>query len=307
MAERNGQWVPNTAPTQDRPSERAVALAEDDFERSRYIRRRAHSGLALSGGDRDTPGTLGIPRVLVQYWNSARHIPDDVRRCLNSWDALRDRGLSRLLFDDESARDFLRDNLEGNHVAAFDRCPHPAMRCDLFRLCYLVTKGGVYIDADEVCLGTGLDHLIEDDRLKLQPLCYDSAARSMVRWSDALSAHEPPSSWIYYVNNNPLIAPPNHPVLKLALTRATCKVLGHEPRHTLDIQSMTGPGNLTASLVAYSISSGNAAGGHVVLLNDWDRISHTEWDLDYRRDSRNWRTWVRMAPERRVLQALLDA
>lgn len=285
---------------------RAIAIAEDDIERSRQIRRLVDSNPTGGGCESRWGGTSEIPRVLVQYWHSASRIPNDVERCLSSWDVLRDAGFSRLLFHDESAREFLHRHFERRYLAAFDACPHPAMRCDLFRLCYLVARGGFYVDADEKYLGVGVDHLVADDRLKLQPLCYDPAARAMVKWSDVLATRKAPSNWIYYVNNNPLIARPGHPVLALALDRAIRNLLERNPARLRDIQSTTGPGNLSASLVAYALTSCDGPSPNFVLLNDWDLTSSTAWDLSYRRDARNWRTWMRMAPDDPALDALLD-
>lgn len=96
--------------------------------------------------------------------------------------------------------------------ALFDRCYHPAMQADYFRLCYLSVEGGFYVDADDVCLGTEINRLFDDGRLKVQPLCYDRASGTMVSIADFLriGAYQP--SWIFYVNNNPLIASKRHPV-----------------------------------------------------------------------------------------------
>jgi len=55
------------------------------------------------------------------------------------------------------------------------------MQADYFRLCYVLVEGGIYVDADDVCVGTEIGWLAEDWRLKLQPLCYDIATRAMVK------------------------------------------------------------------------------------------------------------------------------
>jgi hypothetical protein len=52
------------------------------------------------------------------------------------------------------------------------------MQADYFRLCYVLVEGGIYVDADDVCVGTDIGWLAEDGRLKLQPLCYDIATGS---------------------------------------------------------------------------------------------------------------------------------
>ena len=84
------------------------------------------------------------------------------------------------MFDDNKARRFIEGNFEHAHVIAFDRCYHPAMRCDFFRLCYILRHGGFYVDADEVYKGAGCEFLFQDAKVKLQPLCYDLSTNQMV-------------------------------------------------------------------------------------------------------------------------------
>lgn len=93
---------------------------------------------------------------------------------------------------------------------------------------------------------------------------------------------------IFYVNNNPILAPPGHPLLRRALARATQKLLGSKVRP--EIQSTTGPGNLTASLAAHAREL-HAAGValNYELIRDWSAIAETRWNLSYRNDARNWR------------------
>jgi hypothetical protein len=97
--------------------------------------------------------------------------------------------------------------------------------------------------------------------------------------------------WIFYVNNNPLIAPASHPVIRLALARSTRLLLSHRGER-FDIQSTTGPGNLTGSLVRHSIASKRAGKApDFLLLTNWDAVSISRWPLSYRHDERNWRLW----------------
>lgn len=163
------------------------------------------------------------------------------------------------------------------------------MRCDYFRLCWILLKGGFYVDADEWYLGGDCDEFFSDGNLKIQPLCYDPTRQIMIPAERFLNAEDRSPNWIYYVNNNPLIAPPGHPVIRLALERATGLLLDAKP--SLDIQSTTGPGNLTASLVRYSIESVEVQEPHFRFIPQWDSISVSRWPLSYRDDERNWRLW----------------
>ncbi len=168
------------------------------------------------------------------------------------------------------------------------------MRCDYFRLCYIYAKGGFYVDADEVFQETDCNSFYQDNKLKLQPLCYDTGSQSMIRPDVFTIKDEPYQDWIFYVNNNPIIAPAYHPAIRLALIRAT-RILLHSKANRFDIQSITGPGNLSASLVMHSLILKNNGSPHdFIFLSDWVNTSICQWELEYRNDERNWRVWKKI-------------
>ena len=233
-----------------------------------------------------TPGE--IPRNLIRFWHDYSELPDDVAACMATWERLKEHGFSIRTFDDTSADRYIRDRHGHREVAAFNRCAHPAMRSDYLRLCVLLNEGGLYVDCDDVLLDDGWTRLFEDDRLKLQPLCYDISAGGMMPSADIWQTDLPAGERIFYVNNDPIVAPPRHPVLQRALCRATELLLQGDGRS--EIQATTGPGNLTTVLAAHA---------HALLLRgdrldfnlicDWDVIAEMRWDLSYRKDERNWR------------------
>jgi mannosyltransferase OCH1-like enzyme len=235
------------------------------------------------------------PRLLVQFWDDASAVPGDVQTCLESWAALEVAGFERMLFDDTSARHFIEDHFSARHVQAFDRCSHPAMRADYFRLCFMLRLGGLYVDADDEYQGSDVEPLIGSGQLWLQALCYDIASDSIVDVARALAgtAGTAGTERIFYVNNNPLIAGPGHPVIARALERSTTLLLATNEANR-DIQSLTGPGNLTASLVAHAVEQdADGEARDFELLTSWDAVAVSKWPLDYRADGRNWRNWVR--------------
>lgn len=232
------------------------------------------------------------PRVLVQFWDDASAVPEDVQACLENWAPLEDMGHVRVLFDDTSARAFIEEHLDVRHVNAFDRCTHPAMRADYFRLCFILEVGGVYVDADDVYQGGDLEQLLADGRLRLQALCYDIPSGSMLDAAHALLEDEVNDERIFYSNNNPLVAGPGHAVIAAALERATSALTKHD-NASQDIQSLTGPGNITAALVRHAAGQEVRGSGHdFELLTTWDEVAVSKWPLVYRNDGRNWRRWV---------------
>lgn len=229
-----------------------------------------------------------LPKTIVQFWHDAQALPEDVEDCVASWARWKTSGYAHRLFDERSAKAFIGGSLSTRHKHAFNRCYHPAMQADYFRLCYLLVEGGFYVDADDVCIGTQISWLFNDGRLKIQPLCYDIASGTMVNEPEFLHVDAYNPSWIFYFNNNPLIAARGHPIIERALQQAT-DVLEHASEGELpEIQATTGPGNLSKSIFELGTSLGDVK-THLVVLRDWDLFAVSKWPLSYRADARNWR------------------
>ena len=253
--------------------------------RSEFMRR-----LLITERTETDPGhsSRRIPKVLIRFWDAVDAIPADVQDCLDTWDSLRKDGFEILTFDDRSAAAYISENWSPRHVAAFDRCRHPAMRSDYFRLCYLSFSGGFYVDADDAMTGGNWQLLYGNDNLKLQPLSFDIPSQSMVAVHGFWHFNDPRPDRMYYVNNNPLVAPAGHPVLTRALEKATLALLNAEGSR--EIQSTTGPGNLTMALVEHAHERALAGlPPDYEMLRDWDQMGQTRWELSYRDDHRNWR------------------
>lgn len=262
----------------------------DEALRSGFIRELILQQIAgeFEGAPDIAATSSEIPRHLVRYWHDPSDFPDDVRACLDSWSRLADHGFSFHLFDDESAAAYIVANYGERESRAFARCDHPAMRCDYLRLCFVLAEGGLYVDADDVLLGDEWETLYRDGRLKVQPLCYDIDAGEMATAADIWRAELPAGTRVFYVNNDPIAAPADHPVIRRALDAATLKLLDED--RFREIQSTTGPGNLTAALAAHAreLQRAGAAPDYEILRN-WDSIAEMRWDLSYRNDARNWR------------------
>jgi hypothetical protein len=273
----------------------ATGFEEDEKIRSAFIREITLQQLNLpeAGSVSEVRSSESIPKQLIRYWHDPHDLPDDVRACLDSWNGLIDHGFELQTFSDASAAAYIAKRYGAREHEAFSRCSHPAMRCDYLRMCFLLAEGGFYVDADDVLRGDGWKQIFRDGRLKVQPLCYDIPARGMLAAADIWRVDLPTEGRIFYVNNDPIAAPPSHPVLLLALTRATKKLLGHE--RNPEIQSTTGPGNFTAALAAHARDLMIArAPFDFELLRNWDAIAETRWELSYRSDARNWRNiWLR--------------
>lgn len=266
---------------------------EDHAARSAFVR-----GLVQRVSEPDgPPAALAIrppPRTIVQFWDDRERLPDDVAACVASWRRLDERGFEVRLFDDARARELISSRLGPRHEKAYARCYHPAMQSDYFRLCWVLLEGGCYLDADDFHNGPAIDQLFDDGRLKIQPLCYDIATDRMVPPKVFTEPAADASTWIFYFNNNPLLAGPGHPIVERALSNATESLERVTGDALPEIQSTTGPGNLTRSIFEHAREHGETAGA-LLVLRDWEDIATSRWPLSYRHDARNWRLSNRRA------------
>ncbi len=228
------------------------------------------------------------PRTIVQFWHNLQQLPWDVEECIASWTRWTPSGFAHRLFDEGSAKAFIGASLDARHEHAFERCYHPAMQADYFRLCYLLVEGGFYVDADDVCVGTDVGWLFDDGRLKIQPLCYDVISGTMVAPSVFLRSDAYDSNWIFYFNNNPLIVNRGHPIIEHALRQATDFLELANDNVLPEIQATTGPGNLSRSIFEFGTTSGGVE-SDLVVLREWDSLAVSRWPLSHRADARNWR------------------
>ncbi len=259
---------------------------EDHQARSDFVRELVQR----SGVHDSVPAAYSTkpPRTIVQFWDDLDQLPGDVRECIESWKKLGEQGFEVLLFDNDSARDFVARRLGSRYESAYVKCYHPAMRSDYFRLCYILMEGGCYLDADDVYHGSAIEHLFNDGRLRIQPLCYDISTNQMVPPSVFTELGANASTWIFYFNNNPLIAVNGHPIVKRALAKATEALERPTAGELPEIQSTTGPGNLTKSIFDLATEQGEIERALLVLC-DWEGIAINKWSLSYRHDARNWR------------------
>jgi mannosyltransferase OCH1-like enzyme len=230
-----------------------------------------------------------IPRTIVQFWHDLQQLPHDVEECIASWARWEKSGFTHRLFDEPAAKAFIGGSLGTRYERAFECCYHPAMQADYFRLCYLLVNGGFYVDADEVCVGADIGWLFEDGRIKLQPLCYDIASGAMVKPAVFLCADAYDPSWIFYFNNNPLVAGEGHPIIERALTQATSLLELAGADSLPEIQTTTGPGNLSKSIFDLGLTSESGVESELFVLRDWESLGVQRWPLSYRGDARNWR------------------
>lgn len=274
--------------SQAKDSEQTVEtdpLTPAERARSNFVRDlvQRHPEPTLSSPEWSRPA----PRRIVQFWNDLKRLPEDVKVCMESWRRLEKDGFEFEVFDENSARKFIKDRLGVRHEQAFNRCYHPSMMSDYFRYSYIFAEGGFYIDADDVYHGISIEKFFVDGELKLQPFCYDIATSQMVAPSvfSEPGANQP--GWIFYFNTTPLIAGAHHPIVERALLNATLSLEADFSGGLPEVQATTGPGNLTRSV--YEVLREECPIGALTIAHDWELASTSQWPLSYRNDARNWR------------------
>ncbi len=268
------------------PTVGAIETSENDGLRSNFV-----SELIQQKSEDKIAGCYKnlIPKVIVQFWDKVDALPPDVSKCINTWKEREVEGFQHLLFDEIRAIEFISTELGSEYVDAFNACYHPAMKSDYFRLCYIYVNGGMYVDVDDIDCQQDITSLFSDDRLKLQPLCYDIESDSMIEPKHFTQKNAFSDKWIYYFNNNPIISAPENPIVGYALNRATNRLRQSDGEFP-EIQSTTGPGNLTASVVAFLFDNKSfPISNYISIRTDWNAIASTVWQLSYRNDKRNWR------------------
>jgi tetratricopeptide (TPR) repeat protein len=156
-----------------------------------------------------------IPKNIIQFWDS-KDVPLRMEEIMQSWSGL-NPNFQYQLFDDQSAQDFIKTYHSSEVLKAFRTANHPAMRSDLFRLAYLYEFGGIYADADDLCvnpidgfIGVGVDLIL---------------------------VQEPAGS----IGNNFLATSPRHPFIAFALSCIVNNILNKAG----GIWFASGPGALT--------------------------------------------------------------
>lgn len=261
-------------------------LEHNHRQRSNFVRALVQQPVACVTPFCESASTP--PRRIVQFWDDISRLPDDVAACIDTWRAAERQGFERVLFDSDNARQYIADNFGERHLRAYTRCYHPAMQSDYFRLCYIFAEGGCYIDADDIFHDVPIQGICSDGRLRIQPLCYDMANNRMVPSASFILPGADSMDWIFYFNNNPMVAARGHPLIGLALAQATLSLEQAVTSELPEIQSTAGPGNLT-KVIFDSSTDNNAVGESIAVLHDWEKIATSKWPLSYRNDARNWR------------------
>jgi len=267
-----------------------VTMTEDKAALSRFcynVMTQSGSKVGMAAAERFDLGALSV----VQFWDTDT-VPDDVGAAMRTWRE-GTRGAGYTLFNDRMAEAFIYGHYGSDFVGCYRYCHHPAMRADYFRLAFLLAKGGVYIDADDILVGD-YENLVRslNDEIVICPFVWDEAAKRTVPELERKQESQFRRDWKYYFNNAPLASVPHNRIIELAWARANARInSAREDKRLANIHYDTGPENLTRSILLQFLNS--VAGGEKrVGLGVFDDISETvvTRHFQYKNDDRNWRT-----------------
>lgn len=228
-------------------------------------------------GARHVDGGVPAATTLVQFWDTPSP-PPEVMDAMSSWSAM-NPGLRHIVFDDASARAYILDRYGEEAAASYDWCHHPAMKSDVFRIAYLASDGGIYVDADEYC------------RRPLAPILHALASVELVA---ARSADVAP-----YLYNAFLAARPRSAIVRRVLEQLLAQLArARRAGVRLDIWHATGPGILTRA-VSHLLMSEPDACARVLLLTkgQYESFSEERDTMAYKQSTQgNWRLSDRAAP-----------
>lgn len=157
---------------------------------------------------------------LIQYWDT-KELPDYIATRFESF-RTHNPGLEHRIFDQASVEEFLETHFGPREVAAFRACAVPSMQSDYLRFCSVLTLGGIYCDADFLCVGP------------LTPLGSGVGGLEGVLFS--MPDNVVQSNFFAFRS-------PGHPFLRLALEIATTNIERRNPED--DAWLTTGPGITT--------------------------------------------------------------
>ena len=230
------------------------------------------------------------PRTIVQFWHDLARVAADVEECIASWTRWETSRLHASIVRRARAKAFISGSLGARHERAFERCYHPAMQADYFRLCYLLVEGGFYVDADDVCVRYRYRLAIrgrpaQTSAALLRHRFWDNGEARLCFFILMLTT---PAGFSTSTTIHSLQVR-EHPIIERALSQATglLELAGEDVLP--EIQTATGPGNLSKSIFELGTTSGGDIESDLVVLRDWDSIAVSKWPLSYRDDARNWR------------------
>jgi mannosyltransferase OCH1-like enzyme len=182
-----------------------------------------------------------IPKKIFQSHKSYDYIKNNefLRNAVNSWRKY-DKEFEYVFHNDVQADKFMLNNFKGRIYNWYKKLPLPVMKGDLWRYCILYKYGGIYADADTVCL-------------KNPNLFIKNNADMVISPEPHPYGHTQFCQWVWSV-------PPNSPILKIVIDLCIKRLQDEEEGITNKIKEVgggkyvlysTGPHAFTTGIETY--------------------------------------------------------
>jgi alpha 1,6-mannosyltransferase len=181
-----------------------------------------------------------IPRLIHRTWavSDPRQFPDDLRRCVGSFQTGNDSVL-QLVWSDEACSKFVAA-FYPSALEEFNALPHPVSRADLFRYMVLNTFGGVYSDMDTTLLRP-VDDWVSSDLDPQPPVSLIIGVEADPNRSDWKRWYARRLQWCQWT----VAAAAGHPVLRYVIDESLRRIK-LDPENS--VMELTGPGVWTDSV-----------------------------------------------------------
>lgn len=206
---------------------------------------------------------------VFMYWHS-NNIPTEYQNYIDNNKKLCPN-LDFVIFNQESARNFIENNYPQDHIHAYDKLKPYAYKCDLWRLCILNSQGGIYIDA-KVQFTNSFKPWLKNHTLDNNDKCvflqdYGHGAESYI---------QPDNSIIKYpdIQNSFIISTKNNKFLKLTIDNIVQNVKDNYYGQTP--LSVSGPGLLGR---LYHLHKNNFNSTRILPLSTWQNLLSIKFQI----------------------------
>ena len=260
--------------------------------RSRIVRSLLlHQAARETAVPRPDAAPSPIPRKIMQFWHEAAP-PDEIAELVSGWRA-RNPDFAHTLFSDQTARAFVQTHYPGEWLRAYDYCRHAVLRADLFRYLYLLREGGLYVEAEEACLGPVHAALPGPAAIWLAPRAWLFQDNREMPVARAIASKLDATVCAFYLVNAPLATVPGHRLLRSATERAVQAILQARSRGTpARVADATAPPIFTEAVLTALLGSDQIA-EHVAeigLLAEWTGSFAAQARPSHRGNPATWRS-----------------
>lgn len=103
-----------------------------------------------------------IPKVIIQTMTNTDKLPAAMLEASSSWKK-QNPSYEHILFSGDDRIEFIKNFYDKEMLTIYSSLSHNSFKADLFRMCYLYKKGGIYVDIDFAC-NKSVDTIIKEDR-----------------------------------------------------------------------------------------------------------------------------------------------